>query len=188
MLNQDRAVEAVDATVILRNDGPIVRPSYAPEPLDTKIELVSALLVAAGRYVEARRFLDQHLQPGWQRHAAPEDRRFVRQLTRWIDHDGKLALLTTPVQWPPHLKKIEPPGSILEFVAQHGPKIQARTEAVKTVRAVGRGKARDELRVLLSTECRLDRQRTRTARQGSSRAAGHKPSRHRSFRTSRAGA
>lgn len=155
MLDQDRAVEAVNAAVILRSDGPIVRPSYAPESLDTKVELVSALLVAAGRYVEARRFLDEHLQPGWQRHAAPEDRRFVRQLTRWIDHDGKLALPTTPAQWPPEMprpKRIEAPGSILEFLAQDRPKSQARTEAVKAVRAVARGKTRDELRVLLKQE------------------------------------
>jgi hypothetical protein len=162
MLDQDRAVEAVDAAVILRSEGPIVRPSYAPESLDTKIELVSALLVAAGRYVEARRFLDEHLQPGWPRHAAPEDRRFVRQLTRWIDHDGKLALPTTPAQWPPQMprpKRIEPSGSIPEFLAQNRPEIQARTEAVKAVRAVGRGKTRDELRVLLKQE--LDKRAVR---------------------------
>jgi hypothetical protein len=155
MLDQDCAVEAVDAAVILRSDGPIVRPSYVPESLNIKIGLVSALLVAAGRYVEARRFLDEHLQPGWQRHAAPEDRRFVRQLTRWIDHDGKLALPTTPAQWPPQMprpKSIEPSGSILEFLTQDRSEIQARTEAVKAVRAAGRGKTRDELRVLLKQE------------------------------------
>lgn len=155
MLEEDRAVAAVDAAIILRSDGPIVRPSYAPESLDPNIELIAALLAAAGRHDQTKRFLSEHLKPGWQQRATPQDRRFVRQLTRWVEHDGKLPLPTTPARWPsqpPRPRRVQPPGSFKEFFAEHQPQAEARTQAVRAVREVSHGKTRDELRVLLREE------------------------------------
>lgn len=88
----------------------------------------------------------------------PHSRRFVRQLTRWVDNDGKLTLPTTPALWPPEWRwrwgKNNPPPSFLEILAENWPVVKARQEAVKAVRAVSRGKTRDELRTLLSGELR----------------------------------
>jgi hypothetical protein len=74
----------------------------------------------------------------------------VRQLTRWVEHAGKLALPTTPAEWPPdwrsRLRNSKPPPSLGQFMVEDMPEIQVRQEAVRAVRAVSAGKSRDELR------------------------------------------
>jgi len=158
MLHRHRAVADSEAHAVLDGDDPIVPPPNAPQLQDPNLELITALLAGAGRFDEARRFLSAHNLPGWQKSAEPQFRRFVRQLTRWVDHNGRLVLPTTPARWPPELPpplgKTEPPANFLQALAEHWPKAKASNEAVETVRAASHGKTRDELRTLLRDELR----------------------------------
>jgi hypothetical protein len=122
-------------------------PNFIPE-------LVAALLAGAGRYEEARDALTECGQTG------PEDEsrehaRFVRQLTRWVEHGGKLALPTTPAQWPANwrasMRGVSAPTSFGQFLSENGPAMHARREAVRIVSA---GKSREELRAMLRGELR----------------------------------
>lgn len=155
MLEDERAVTAMDAAIVLKSDLSVMRPWYVAESLDPKIKLVAALLVGAEQYDRSKRFLSERLRPGWQQHASAQDRRFVRQLTRWIEHRGMLALPTTPARWPARPPRMDRAGSTMglgRVFAQHQPEVEARNGAVEAVRAVSRGKTRDELRVLLKEE------------------------------------
>jgi hypothetical protein len=154
MLRQRSAVPSVEPMAVLRGDEPIVPPPGYPELPDPVPELVAALLAGAGRHDEARRALAECEQPDPE--GGRENARFVRQLTRWVDHAGKIALPETPAQWPPHWPlrafRSQPPSSFGQFMAENMPEIRARREAVRAVRAVSTGKSRDELRSLLRSE------------------------------------
>jgi hypothetical protein len=154
MLRGGTAAPSSDRMAVLNGDEPMVPPPGAPEIPDPVPELIAALLVGAGRYEEARGALAECEQPD------PEDGRenvrFLRQLTRWVEHAGKLALPATPAEWPPdwrsRLRSFQGPASLGQFAAENMPDIQARQEAVRAVRAGGAGKSRDELRSLLRSE------------------------------------
>jgi hypothetical protein len=133
-----------------------------PEPDDSEppdagaasdqVELIAALLAGAGRYDEARQALVEATPETRERNASREHRRFVRQLTRFLDTTGELSLPTTPPCWPPRPTGPEPPLSPLQVFTKILPEGQSRQEAIKAVRAVSQGKSRDELRTLLEEE------------------------------------
>jgi hypothetical protein len=155
MLRQHGAVPSVEPMAILNQDEPMVPPPGYSETPDPLPELVAALLAGAGRYDEARRALAQCEQRD-SRDGDRENARFVRQLTRWVQHAGALALPETPAEWPPDWKarwRNSPPlPGLAQFAAENMPEIQARREAVRAVRAASAGKSRDELRDLLHRE------------------------------------
>jgi hypothetical protein len=157
MLRQRSAVPSIEPMAVLNGDEPMVPPPGYPEIPDPVPEFVAALLAGAGRRDEARRALAECKQTDPQ-DGNRENARFVRQLTRWVDHTGKIALPQTPAQWPPHWPSrgfsSQVPSSFGQFMAENMPEIQARREAVRAVRAVSAGKSRDELRTLLRDELR----------------------------------
>ena len=116
---------------------------------------MSALLASAGRYGEARRALANGNLAAPAGEGSRNYKRFVRQLMRWIDARGRLRLPTTPAQWPP-LEWPPKPVDVSwgQAFAENYPKAQARRQAKAAVRAVSRGKTRDELRALLQQELR----------------------------------
>jgi hypothetical protein len=115
--------------------------------------LVPALLAGCARYDDARRVLAQYTRPGSEQAWSPREyRRFVRQLTRLLDMGSGVSLPTTPPRWPPCPAKLRPPPSFRAIVSEQVPVVKARQEAVKTVRAISKGKTRDELRTHLSRE------------------------------------
>lgn len=154
MLRQRSAVPSIEPMAVLNGDEPMVPPPGYPELPDPVPELVAALLAGAGRHDEAQRELAECKQPDPE--GGRENARFVRQLARWVDHAGKIALPETPAQWPPHWPSrafsSQPPSSFGQFMAENMPEIQARREAVRAVRGVSTGKSRDELRSLLRSE------------------------------------
>jgi hypothetical protein len=115
-------------------------------------ELITALLAGAGRYDEARRALAEYGPPGSEDEGAREYRRFVRQLTRFLDAAGTLLLPTSPPQWAPHPPRPKSPPSPVQSFVQHLPEARAQQEAVEAVRVVSHGKTRAELRTLLEEE------------------------------------
>ena len=153
MLRQRRAVPSSEPLAIL--DEEESTPTGARELPDPVPELIAALLAGAGRHEEARRALSQCKQPD-PLDGDRENARFVRQLTRWIEHPGKLTLPKTPAEWPPHwaerLRSSRTPSSFGQVLAESMPSIQARQKAVQAVRSASAGKSRDELRALLRDE------------------------------------
>lgn len=156
LLRERRAAPASEPRTFLRgNETPTPAPGYhdLPDPLTV---LIPALLAAAGRYEDARRDLAACAQPSWLQVAGKRDLRLARQLTRWIDHEGKLPLPTTPARWPaqwsPPGTSFQSPPSIRAFMAEQMPAIHARQQAVRAVRAVSEGKSREEIRQLLRGE------------------------------------
>jgi hypothetical protein len=154
MLRQRSAVPSIEPMAVLRGDEPMVPPPGYPELPDPAPELIAALLAGAGRFDDARRALAECEQPDPE--GGRENARFVRQLTRWVQQSGKLALPATPAEWPAdwrsRLRNSQPPPSLGQFMAENRPEIQARQEAIRTVRAVNAGKSPDELRTLLRSE------------------------------------
>jgi hypothetical protein len=130
MLRQRSAAPSIEPMAILNGDKPMVPPPAYPEIPDPVPELVAALLAGAGRYDEARRALAEckQLDP---RDGDRENARFVRQLTRWVEHAGKLALPRTPAQWPPDWPSgeldSEVSSTLSQFVAENMPEIPLRT-------------------------------------------------------------
>lgn len=154
MLRQRSAVPSVEPTAVLRGDEPVLSPPGYPELPDPVPEFIVALLASEGRYDDARRALAECEPPDSK--GGRENARFVRQLTRWVHHAGKLALPTTPAVWPAdwrsRMRNSQPPPSLGQFVAENMPEIKARQEAVRAVRAVSVGKSREELRAMLRSE------------------------------------
>lgn len=108
--------------------------------------VVPALLAAAGRFEEARAALarcGREMGP-------PEEgrrwRRFVYQLTRWIDSGGDTALL--PSQPPPRRYERSERRSVTDTWHE----ARARKGAVEAVRHMGSGRSRSELRAMLESE------------------------------------
>lgn len=108
--------------------------------------VVPALLAAAGRLEEARDALARY-RPEME---LPEERRrarrFVYQLTRWIDSGGDASLL--PSGPPPGRYEHSERGSVGESLR----KARARNGAVEAVKRAGDGHDRAELRAMLESE------------------------------------
>ncbi len=114
------------------------------------VELMAALLAGAGRYDEARRVLVEDTQLVPEDEVSREHRRFVRQLTRFLD--GELPLPTTPPRWPPGPLALEPTPTFSQVVLEKLPEARAQQDAVEAMRAISHGKTRGELRTLLEKE------------------------------------
>jgi hypothetical protein len=158
LLRQERAV-AFAAHMADFDDIHGIDPVPAVESPDAgadsdETELIAALLACAGRYEEARQELAESVQRVGENDLSREHRRFVRQLTRFLDAKGELSLPTTPPRWPP--PSISPivyePASFLRALNEKLPEVRARQEAVKAVRIVSQGKTRNELQMLLENE------------------------------------
>jgi hypothetical protein len=108
--------------------------------------VVPALLAAAGRFDEARgalaRYRPEMDLPEERRRA----RRFVYQLTRWIDSGGDQSLL--PSEPPPGRHEHSERRSATETWRE----IRARNEAVEAVKRMGISHDRAELRAMLESE------------------------------------
>lgn len=154
MLRHRSAAPSIEPMAVLRGDEPVVPPPGYPELPDPVPELVAALLAGAGHYDDAHRALEECEQPDSE--GGRENARFVRQLTRWVQNAGELALPTTPAEWPAdwrsRLRNSQPPPSLGQFAAENMPEIRTRQDAVRAVRAVSAGKSREELRTLLRSE------------------------------------
>ncbi len=154
MLRQRSAVPSIEPMTVLRVHEPMMPPPGYPELPDPVPEFIAALLAGAGRYDDSQRVLAECEQADPE--GGRENARFVRQLMRWVGHAGKLALPTTPAEWPAdwrsRLRNSQPLPSFGQFMAENRLEIQARQEAVRAVRAVSAGKRRDELRALLRSE------------------------------------
>lgn len=151
MLHDHRAAPASEITPFL-DDGEHVDPEL-PVPVTG---LIPALFAGAARYEEARSALARCEDPSWQELADNNDRRLLRQLKRWVDHEGRLALPSTPARWPAERPPATPgPDSshgFAAFMAEQKPEILARQEAVRATRAASEGKSREQIRELLRAE------------------------------------
>ncbi len=147
-----RAGERADAEEALGVGGEA--PADAEAEL-AKAELITALLAIAGRHDEARRALSEYGPPDREAGLARKYSRFVRQFTRFLETEGDWSPPSTPSSWPPPSAGRTPPLRVSELFAEKVSETRTRHEAVKAVRAVSRGKTRDELRALLEEE--LDR-------------------------------
>jgi hypothetical protein len=162
LANVDALIEMLENGRAAASTEPLAFEDEDDEPpsgfswlLDTRTELIPALLASDGRLGEARDALGNGNLATPAGEGSPNHRRFVRQLMRWIDAGGSLPLPTTPAQlppleWPPKPVHV----SWRQAFAQNYPKTQARREAEAAVRAVSRDKTRDELRALLQQELR----------------------------------
>ncbi|HTB70374.1 MAG TPA: hypothetical protein VK707_05290 [Solirubrobacteraceae bacterium] len=108
--------------------------------------VVPALLAAAGRFEEARSALARYRREVDLPEESRRARRFVYQLTRWIDSGGDTGLL--PSEPPPRRYERSERGSVKEILHEAG----ARREAVDAVREKGSGRERAELRAMLESE------------------------------------
>jgi hypothetical protein len=156
MLRDHRAAPASESTPFLDGDEQVGPPPGYPELVDPVTELIPALLVGAARYEDAQHALAHCEDPGWQELADNNDRRIVRQLKRWVDHEGRLALPSTPARWPAEWPPATPAhGSSRDLKAlmtEQKPEILARQEAVRATRAASEGKSREQIRELLAAE------------------------------------
>lgn len=109
-------------------------------------EVVPALLAAAGRFEEARSALARCRCEVNTPEQNRRERRFVYQLTRWIDSGGDPALL--PSEPPPRRYEHHERRSAAETWNE----VRARKEAVEAVRREGSGRDRSELRAMLESE------------------------------------
>jgi len=155
MLHDHRAAPASALTPFLEGERVDPPPGH-PELTDPVTELIPALLAGAGRYEEARRALALCEDPHWQEIADANDRRLLRQLTRWVDREGELGLPSTPARWPakwpPPASGPDPSRGFKAFMAEQRPEILARREAISATRAASEGKSREQIRELLGAE------------------------------------
>jgi hypothetical protein len=156
MLQDGDAVAASEASLVLVDPHQIAQAADVDERSNDNAQVIAALLVGARRWEEARHFLGDRIPPGRSQSALAHHRRFQRQLTRWVDHDGTLQVPTSPAQWPPDWwetsRQVEQSSGFLQFFVEQWPESRARTEAVNAVRAVSAGKTQNELRALLRDE------------------------------------
>lgn len=157
MLHDRRAAPASELTPFLDDGEHADPPSGCPDLPDPVTGLIPALFAGAAQYEEARSALALCEDPSWQELADNNDRRILRQLKRWVDHEGRLALPSTPARWPAEW----PPASagpdsshrFTAFMAEQKPEILARQEAVRATRAASEGKeSREQIRELLRAE------------------------------------
>jgi hypothetical protein len=109
--------------------------------------VVPALLAAAGRFEEARSALARDRREVDTPEESRRERRFVYQLTRWIDSGGDPALLPSE---PPPPRRYE--HSERRSATETWREVRARKEAVEAVRQAGSGHDRSELRAMLESE------------------------------------
>jgi len=109
-------------------------------------DIVPALLAAAGRFDEARDALTHYRSEAELPEQHRRDRRFVYQLTRWIDSGGDVSLL--PSSPPPRRHRPSERTSATESWRES----RARNEAVEEVKRKGAGHDRLELRAMLESE------------------------------------
>lgn len=108
--------------------------------------IVPALLAASGRFEEARSALARYRREVDTSEGSRRERRFVYQLTRWIDSGGSPALL--PSQPPPRRYERPERRSATEIWCE----VRARKEAVEAVRQAVSGHDHSELRAMLESE------------------------------------
>jgi hypothetical protein len=108
--------------------------------------VVPALLAAAGRFDEARSALARYRSETNTPEESRRGRRFVYQLTRWIDSGGDPALL--PSEPPPRRYERSRRRSVWETWDE----ARARKEAVDAVKQTGSGHDREEIRRMLASE------------------------------------
>jgi hypothetical protein len=108
--------------------------------------VVPALLAAAGRFDEARCALARYRRGTDVPEESRRERRFVYQLTRWIDSGGDLSLL--PSEPPPRRYEHSERRSVTETWRE----VRAHNEAVEAVKRTGSGHDRSELRTMLESE------------------------------------
>jgi hypothetical protein len=119
-----------------------------PEMFDYEIEQVPLLLAAAGRHDEARAALARYQATGESAVIDVEYRRFVRQLTLWMDAGGVLPDPPTgPIR--PSVDWSERESPSFSDVRR---KARARREAFDVVRHQAAGRTNDEIRVMLQAE------------------------------------
>jgi hypothetical protein len=109
-------------------------------------QLVPALLAAAGRFEEARNALAHYRPDVDVPEAKRRERRFVYQLTRWIDSGGDPALL--PSAPPPRRYARSERRSATDTWHE----VRARKAAVEALKRAGDGHDRRELRSMLKSE------------------------------------
>ncbi|HEX3815778.1 MAG TPA: hypothetical protein VHX59_23310 [Mycobacteriales bacterium] len=113
--------------------------------LDREIEVVPALLAAAGRGTEARAALTAYRAVAAREVTDRRFRRFAYLLDRWLDAG---AVLPDPPTGPAAAHRADRPPSMSQARAES----RNHRDAVTAVRNVARGKSRDELRALLHRE------------------------------------
>jgi hypothetical protein len=109
-------------------------------------QVVPALLAAAGRFEEARSALARYRPDVDVPEAKRRKRRFVYQLTRWIDSGGNRELL--PSAPPPRRYAHSERRSVTETWHE----VRARKSAVEALKRAGDGHDRAELRSMLKSE------------------------------------
>jgi hypothetical protein len=113
-------------------------------------ELISSLLVAAGRYPEAEQVLAQQGQEEGDEH---QRRRFTRQMRRVIESHGELPLPTTPAQWPvAHSEDTLGSESLRSRFASAYVQASAKRAALDAVRAEASDRSRGELTAMYERE------------------------------------
>jgi hypothetical protein len=127
------------------------RSKFADAAVD-KVELIAALLAGAGRYADARQALTETVRELPQDDVPYDHHRFMRQLTRIINAEGRMSLPQTPPRWPPRPGVPERLLSPMEMLKQALPEGRARQEAIEAVREVSSGRTRDELRAMYEHE------------------------------------
>lgn len=108
--------------------------------------VVPALLAAAGRFEEAGSALASYRRQRGTPEESRRQRRFVYQLTRWIDSGGDTTLLPNE----PRPRRFE--RSERRSAMDTWREVRARKEAVEAVREAGSGHDRSELGAMLESE------------------------------------
>lgn len=112
-------------------------------------EMSTALLVAAGRYEEAERYLS--IAPEFSDGNARQRQRFTRQIRRAIGQRGQLLIPTSPPRWPVAgraLTSVDPATRL--STAYRRAKIER--SAMDAVRVLARGRTHDELKARYTRE------------------------------------
>lgn len=147
----DFAERHADVDVLLRR-----LVSENGEQEEHTLRTVALLLTAAGRFEAAGEACGrlQAMSDG-DVEEMRRRRRLIRQLGRWIEAEGKLAMPSTPAYWPPSTgpKKLVRVNFWDAFEKARG-EGRLRKEALDAVRAVSDGKSAHELRLMLNQEQR----------------------------------
>ena len=120
--------------------------AHRDDEADGPNQVVPALLAAAGRFEEARNALVHYRPDVDVPEAKRRERRFVYQLTRWIDSGGDPALL--PSAPPPRRYAHSERRSATDTWHE----VRARKAAVEALKRAGDGHDRAELRLMLKSE------------------------------------
>jgi hypothetical protein len=126
------------------------RDTEDPDSASGKWELISALLVAAGRYGDAKQVLDQRRPDEEDEH---QGRRFTRQMWRVIESHGELPLPTTPAQWSvAHSEDVPGPETLRSRFTSAYAQASTKRSALDAVRAKAADRSREELRAMYERE------------------------------------